>query len=127
MARLYHRRRCDYVSLLTEILPFIMLKANHYCYSPWSFQKPWSELVAQADLMTTTLLPAIDEVVPNPRAYLGEGDFQEPNWQSVFYGENYDKLLSIKDKYDPSHLLYAKTAVGAEYYIEAEDHRLCRS
>ncbi|KAI7541127.1 hypothetical protein KC331_g8762, partial [Hortaea werneckii] len=95
--------------------------------TPWSFQKPWSELVAQADLMTTTLLPAIDEVVPNPRAYLGEGDFQEPDWQSVFYGENYDKLLSIKDKYDPSHLLYAKTAVGAEYYIEAEDHRLCRS
>ncbi|RMY17320.1 hypothetical protein D0867_06115 [Hortaea werneckii] len=95
--------------------------------TPWSFQKPWSELVAQADLMTTTLLPAIDEVVPNPRAYLSEGDFQEPDWQSVFYGENYDKLLSIKNKYDPSHLLYAKTAVGTEYYVEGEDHRLCRS
>ncbi|KAI7191553.1 FAD binding domain protein [Hortaea werneckii] len=95
--------------------------------TPWSFQKPWSEMVAQADLMTRTLLPAIDEVVGNPQAYLNEGDFQEPNWQSVFYGENYDKLLSIKNKYDPSHLLYAKPAVGAEYYVEGEDHRLCRS
>ncbi|KAI7696289.1 hypothetical protein KC322_g9832, partial [Hortaea werneckii] len=94
---------------------------------PWSFQKPWSEMVAQADRMTNTLLPAIDNVVSNPHAYLNEGDFQEPNWQSVFYGENYDELLSIKNKYDPSHLLYAKTAVGAEYYTEDEDHRLCRS
>ncbi|GAB1730145.1 hypothetical protein NU195Hw_g7452t1 [Hortaea werneckii] len=95
--------------------------------TPWSFQKPWSEMVAQADLMTNTLLPAIDNVVTGPHAYLNEGDLQEPNWQSVFYGENYDKLLSIKNKYDPSHLLYAKTAVGAEYYTEGEDHRLCRS
>lgn len=84
-------------------------------------------MVASADLMTNSLLPAIDAAVTSPpRAYMNEGDFQEPDWQSVFFGDNYDKLLSIKNKYDPSHLFYAVTAVGSEFYKVADDHRLCR-
>ncbi|KAL3472088.1 hypothetical protein BJX99DRAFT_266232 [Aspergillus californicus] len=40
-------------------------------------------------------------------AYLNEADFNEPDWQSVFYGANYDRLQRIKDKYDADQLFYA--------------------
>lgn len=83
---------------------------------------------ALADLMTDELLPAIDAVVPSPpKAYLNEGDFQEPEWQEVFYGENYARLLDVKRKYDPSHLFYATTGVGQEFWVVEEDGRLCRA
>lgn len=84
-------------------------------------------MIELADQMTKVLLPAIDEVVPDPKCYLNEGDFQEKNWQSVFYGVNYDKLLSIKNKYDPKHIFYATTGVDQDYYRIGEDHRLCKA
>lgn len=77
--------------------------------------------------MTETLLPAIDAAVPTPpHCYLNEGNFQEPRWREVFYGENYARLLAVKDRYDPDRLLYATTAVGQEYHRVGDDHRLCK-
>lgn len=84
-------------------------------------------MVDLANKMTDVLLPTIDEVVPDPSCYLNEGDFQEPNWKSVFYGSNYEKLLSIKNKYDPKQMFYATTGVDQDYYKIGEDHRLCRA
>lgn len=84
-------------------------------------------MIDLADKMTNVLLPAIDAVVPEPHCYLNEGDFQEADWKSVFYGSNYKKLLSIKNKYDPNHLFYATTGVDQDYYKVGEDHRLCRA
>jgi hypothetical protein len=47
-------------------------------------------------------------------AYMNEADFREPEWQKVFYGENYARLLKVKRKYNPEDRLYAVTAVGGE-------------
>lgn len=80
--------------------------------------------------MTNILIPAIEALTPPGEeggAYLNEGDFNQPNWQSAFYGVNYQKLLGIKDRYDPRGLFYARTAVGSERWIEREDGRLCRA
>ena len=42
-------------------------------------------------------MPELSRVIPGkPSAYLNEGDPWEPKWQQVFYGENYDRLRSIK-------------------------------
>ena len=69
----------------------------------------------------------MEEITP-AAAYMNEGNFRQPNWQEVFYGENYDRLLSIKNKYDPEHLFYALTAVGSEYWVpETEFGRLCKA
>lgn len=84
-------------------------------------------MVDLADKMTDVLLPTIDEVVPDPKCYLNEGDFQEPDWQSVFYGANYERLAKIKNKYDPKHVLYATTGVEQDYYKIGDDHRLCKA
>ena len=85
-----------------------------------------SNLQAQ-DLMTNTLIPLLAELTPNGAAYLNEADFQQPNWQSVFYGANYGLLDSIKSKYDPSDIFYALGAVGSDRWKEEEDGRLCQT
>jgi hypothetical protein len=84
--------------------------------------------MASQRLMTLSLVPEISKILPeNPSAYLNEGDPWEPNWQQVFYGENYEKLRDIKRKYDPECELYARTAVGSERWVEQIDGRLCRT
>lgn len=48
-----------------------------------------------------------------------------PEWKEAFYGVNYDRLLSIKDKYDPGQLLYGATYVGGDRWEEKDGGRLC--
>ncbi|KAH0129741.1 FAD/FMN-containing isoamyl alcohol oxidase MreA, partial [Aureobasidium melanogenum] len=95
--------------------------------TPWNFTAPWEEMVANADKMTNLLIPKLAELTPNGSCYLNEGDFQQPNFQEVFYGKNYQKLSQIKDKYDPHHIFYATTAVGSDYWVPQKDGRLCKA
>ena len=45
---------------------------------------------------------------------MGEADASEPDWQQSFYGENYERLLEIKGRWDPWGLFWANTGVGSE-------------
>lgn len=45
-------------------------------------------------------------------AYVNEADVYEPNHEVAFWGSNYDRLLSIKHKYDPDRLLECWQCVG---------------
>ncbi|KAI1267176.1 FAD/FMN-containing isoamyl alcohol oxidase MreA [Xylariaceae sp. FL1019] len=65
-------------------------------------------------------------LAPESGAYMSEAYAFSPNWKKDFYGVNYDKLEGIKDKYDPTHLFYALTAVGSDYWVEQDDKRLCK-
>ncbi|TGO82544.1 hypothetical protein BPOR_0809g00050 [Botrytis porri] len=78
------------------------------------------------NFMTNTIMPALAALTPNGAAYLNEADFQEPDWQNLFYGENFDRLSDIKLKYDPQQIFYALGAVGSEKWTERPDGRLCR-
>jgi len=78
------------------------------------------------NLLTKTLLPAFSKLANGTSgAYLNEADFQEPDWKSTFYGNNYQKLNAIKAKYDPDDMLYALGAVGSDRWVQKEDGRLC--
>jgi hypothetical protein len=95
--------------------------------SIWS-NTDWNLNVANQNLMTDVLLPVIDKLQPGQTAaYLNEGDYREPKWQSVFYGSSYSRLSKIKKKYDPENFLWARTAVGSEAWVERQDKRLCRN
>ncbi|KAF5360014.1 hypothetical protein D9758_007598 [Tetrapyrgos nigripes] len=50
-------------------------------------------------------IDAYRKITPGSGAYLNEADINEPNFSESFWGSNYDRLVSIKDKYDPNHLL----------------------
>lgn len=79
--------------------------------------------------MTDVLNPKLDEVLEMAgepsAAYLNEADFREVDWQDVFYGPNYPRLLQIKKKYDPHSIFWARTAVGSEAWSESSGGKLC--
>ncbi|KAL6720842.1 hypothetical protein ACLMJK_002767 [Lecanora helva] len=82
---------------------------------------------AYAEFMTDQLLPQLENLTPNGAAYVNEANFQQPDFQRVFYGVNYPTLRKIKSKYDPHDMFYAITAVGSEdwYQDESKGGRLC--
>jgi hypothetical protein len=84
-------------------------------------------MVANQIKMTTKFIPRLAALTPGGGAYLNEGDLRQPNFQEVFYGANYGRLLSIKNKYDPYHIFYAVTAVGSEYWSPDSEGRLCKT
>lgn len=77
--------------------------------------------------VTNVLDPALERLMTTPAAYLNEADFNQPNWQQAFYGTNYAKLLSIKNKYDPNGIFWGPTAVGSDAWAAAADGRLCKT
>ncbi|KAK5995366.1 FAD-linked oxidoreductase ZEB1 [Cladobotryum mycophilum] len=93
---------------------------------PWSFDAPFHDMMAAQEKITNEIQPIIEAATPGAGAYMNEADFQQRDFQSVFFGSNYNKLLKIKSKHDPKGLLYATAGVGSEEWIVHEDGRLCR-
>ncbi|KAL2430427.1 FAD-linked oxidoreductase hmp9 [Exophiala dermatitidis] len=69
---------------------------------------------------------AMKSLAPNTGSYMNEADRLDPDWKIDFYGSNYDKLLSIKQKYDPSSVFYCPTCVGSDAFGEDAAGGLCR-
>ncbi|KTD14397.1 FAD-dependent oxidoreductase [Legionella israelensis] len=53
---------------------------------------------------------------PEAGTYVNEADYFEKNWQRAFWGKHYQKLLKIKQKYDPTGLFYCHHCVGSEFW-----------
>lgn len=60
----------------------------------------------------------IQNLAPNAGTYANEADYFQKDWQKVFWGDNYSRLLNIKNKYDPQGLFYCHHCVGSEYWQE---------
>ena len=56
----------------------------------------------------------VRKLLPNVGSYVAEGDFFDKAWRHSFWGPNYEKLLAVKDKYDPDGLFFAHHGVGSE-------------
>lgn len=54
------------------------------------------------------------KVVPNFACYISESNFFETQWQSAFWGANYQRLLKVKARYDPEGLFFVHHGVGSE-------------
>jgi FAD/FMN-containing dehydrogenase len=54
------------------------------------------------------------KLLPRVSSYVWETDFFQPNWQEAFWGENYARLLAVKDRYDPDGLFFLHHGVGSE-------------
>lgn len=108
-------------------------------------------MVEQQKKMTDVYVPALEAITPGTGCYLSEVCFPntprlwgvrlsmrmilklsiqsdpfQPNWQETFYGSNYPRLLSIKQKYDPSGIFYALGAVGSEGWDAGIGGPLCK-
>lgn len=62
---------------------------------------------------------------PGGGTYANEADPDSPGWQQAFWGSNYERLFSIKNKVDPEGVFYCRACVGSEQY-EDVDGVLCK-
>ncbi|KAJ5279618.1 FAD binding domain protein [Penicillium angulare] len=100
--------------------------AHTFITTKWEFDQP-EKMAENRKLMTNELVPSLSKLAPESGAYLNEGDFNQPNWQQAFYGDNYATLRGIKAKYDPHSLFHGLTAVGSDEWTVSENGRMCRA
>ena len=92
---------------------------------------------AAVEKLTNEVMAPLREITPNGGAYGNEADIAEPDWQQSFWGDNYPRLLQIKQKYDPDMLFYVHHGVGTEGWaiddnsiigngVQSTDGPLCR-
>ncbi|KMP02044.1 hypothetical protein CISG_09300 [Coccidioides immitis RMSCC 3703] len=59
-----------------------------------------------------------DIVGPGGGTYVNEANPYEPDWQNVFWGEKYARLLAIKKRIDPTNLFVCNRCVGTDIVLE---------
>jgi hypothetical protein len=86
----------------------------------------WQATLAGQDMITNVFIPKLAAITPDGGAYLNEADPQTSDFKRLFYGSHYERLETIKARYDPDDIFYARTAVGSDRWAEDKDGRLCR-
>jgi FAD/FMN-containing dehydrogenase len=67
----------------------------------------------QAEAVTAAM-DEIRRIAPRAGSYVWETDYAQPHWQEAFWGDNYTRLLAVKQKYDPDGLFFLHHGVGSE-------------
>ena len=95
--------------------------------TPWNETAPWSKMIANQFKITDDYVPQLEAITPNSGTYQNEADFRQKNWKQTFFGSNYDRLLAIKRRWDPSSFFYALKAVGSDAWNVEQSGRMCRA
>ena len=61
----------------------------------------------------TRAMAPIRRLVPNAGAYVSEAYYFDDDWQHRYWGANYERLLRIKRRYDPTGLFHGRHTVGS--------------
>jgi hypothetical protein len=100
----------------------------------WADDASVADIQAATNELTFGVMNQWRALSPGAGAYMSEADIAEPNFQQAFYGSNYARLYSLKQRFDPFGLFYAPTAVGSEDWVVAsvdglpdQNGRLCRA
>lgn len=79
--------------------------------SKWQWNSTFSDRFAVAKVMMEKNAQ-MEELTPGGGTYKNEASPFTKNWQSTFWGPHYARLLKIKHKYDPRHVLKCFKCVG---------------
>jgi hypothetical protein len=109
--------------------PYFRKATLHVQYSTaWSNDPAdWEKMLADQKRMTDEIIPPIETATPGGGNYINEVDFNIAGWKEKFFGGNYDRLLQIKRKWDPTGVFYALKTVGSDAWTVAADGRMCRA
>ncbi|EEA18648.1 hypothetical protein TMatcc_010808 [Talaromyces marneffei ATCC 18224] len=92
----------------------------------WNFEAPTEENLKLKEELADFHAPAMDAATPDSGVYMNEVDpLYKGDWKEAMYGANYERLLGIKNKYDPDHLLFGHMSVGSDEFHFDEAGRLC--
>ncbi|USW50386.1 Putative berberine/berberine, FAD-binding, type PCMH, subdomain 2 [Septoria linicola] len=68
------------------------------------------------------------EWAPESGSYMNEGNPYNSHFKHDFYGDHYEGLLAVKQKYDPTESLYVLSGVGSDsWHYDLQDGTLCRT
>ncbi|THU90643.1 FAD binding domain protein [Dendrothele bispora CBS 962.96] len=93
---------------------------------PLSDGESSTQITQRQNQIATDILP-LKQLTPGSGTYLNEAAFNDPDFKADFYGPNYNRLLQIKDKWDPDQILYGSISVGGDRWHENDEGRLCRT
>ncbi len=65
----------------------------------------------QAQAVTAAMAP-IKALREQPASYFNETDYFQEDWQTAFWGDNYARLVRVKERYDPGGLFLVHHGVG---------------
>ena len=83
-------------------------------------EHPWLLFRCEQD-RARNIHQAMDElltVAPNAGSYVSESDYFLKQWQTAFWGDNYQRLAQVKRRYDPDGLFFTHHGVGTEGWSE---------
>ena len=120
-------------SAVSPYLRNAMVHATGYDTNPYGpEQSPAQQIANHARL--NSYVQKWRNASPGSGAYMNEADTEEPNPQESFFGDNYKRLLQIKNDQDPWRVFYAVTQVASdEWHVEGtqglptQQGRLCRT
>lgn len=83
------------------------------------------------NMATSQKLKAMKDMTPGMGTYVNEADRNDPDYKHDWYGEMYDWLSAVKEKYDPEGVFWCHHCIGSEGWEEstgAESYGpLCKS
>jgi hypothetical protein len=83
----------------------------------WTSATP-SNVRTQVQNTISASVQPFKALTPGGGCYMNEGDWLEENWQQTFFGDNYNRLLDVKQRYDPTGLFNCWKCVGWTGYDE---------
>ncbi|KXX80981.1 6-hydroxy-D-nicotine oxidase [Madurella mycetomatis] len=81
----------------------------------------------EADLATVNeWQKKLRDITPGGGSYMNEATHNFAFWKTDYYGEWYDDLVRVKNKYDPGFVLWNQPGAGHDAWREEPDGRLCK-
>ena len=59
-----------------------------------------------------------DHAAPDFGAYVAESSYFQADWQRAYWGTNYQRLLRVKQTYDPDGVFFVRHGVGSESWSD---------
>ncbi|HET7757244.1 MAG TPA: FAD-binding oxidoreductase, partial [Steroidobacteraceae bacterium] len=82
---------------------------------PGMDRPPLDLAAARRDAHAIDLATAeLRRLAPAAGSYVSESNYFNARWQQAFWGPNYPRLRSVKDRYDPDGLFFVHHGVGSE-------------
>ena len=87
--------------------------SSQHAYPGVPGHEPNRRLAADRARRVDGAMAPIRELTPGSGSYANEADYFEPEWQRSAWGDNYERLLEIKQKYDPDNVFCVHHGVGS--------------
>jgi hypothetical protein len=132
---LYHQAPANPAKIINSVNPALRNEAAMLiAIDPVAANSTPAQLAVGSKHLTDVVLGPIRDVTQGGGAYANEADIAEPDWQQAFWGSNYARLLTVKEKWDPTELFYVHHGIGSEGWVvddgdrgvQTQDGKLCQ-